>query len=323
MRKWFLLVCLLVILGWPVRAGAQAEPSISLLEIDLWPEFDRPTVLVIYRLTLGAEASLPVDLAIKIPSNAGAPTNPGEPYAVAAKQLDGTLINLAYEIQPGGDWIAVKFTATMPDVQLEYYDPDLVKQDSRRHFEYVWPGGYQINALILQVKQPVDSSNMIISPGLGFPVTGSEGLTYYSAQVGSLGPDQTYALTLDYQKSNDKLTAESIQIQPSEPLGPNTPGRKTFSNVLSSLGLTGGVAIILGGLGVALIVGAGIWYFASSRKGLPLKPRRRLRGRREEGEVIEAQAAPAGSTVYCHQCGNRAQPGDVFCRTCGTRLRAE
>ncbi|HEX6268955.1 MAG TPA: zinc ribbon domain-containing protein, partial [Anaerolineales bacterium] len=26
---------------------------------------------------------------------------------------------------------------------------------------------------------------------------------------------------------------------------------------------------------------------------------------------------------YCHECGARAQPGDRFCRTCGSRLRVE
>jgi uncharacterized OB-fold protein len=37
----------------------------------------------------------------------------------------------------------------------------------------------------------------------------------------------------------------------------------------------------------------------------------------------QTQQASETSAVYCYQCGKRAQPGDVFCRTCGMRLKAE
>jgi predicted amidophosphoribosyltransferase len=34
-----------------------------------------------------------------------------------------------------------------------------------------------------------------------------------------------------------------------------------------------------------------------------------------------APAADTGKVNFCHQCGERAQSGDKFCRNCGTALK--
>jgi len=34
-------------------------------------------------------------------------------------------------------------------------------------------------------------------------------------------------------------------------------------------------------------------------------------------------AASSRTVIYCHQCGHMANPGDVFCRACGARLRQQ
>ena len=307
MRNWTSLFLVVICLLAPTlaltstHALAQDASRLSLLEIDLWPEYDRPTVLVIYRITLASDTILPVNLTLNIPASAGAPS------AVAAKQLDGTLVNIVYQQQSSGDWATLKFTATMPEIQVEYYDPGLVKQGEARHFAFSWPGGYQVDSLAVQVQQPVDGSNMRITPSLGNGSLGNEGLTYYSAQVGTLSTNQTFDLTLDYQKTSDILSINSIQVQPSQTLGPNTAGRKTL-NIPT---------IVLASLGVALIAGGAIWYFLSGRKDLQ-PSRRRFRSLQSE-----APEDAAGGVIYCHQCGNRASSGDSFCRVCGTRLRAE
>jgi hypothetical protein len=307
MRKWTSLFLAVICLLAPTlaltstRALAQDASRLSLLEIDLWPEYDRPTVLVIYRITLASDTTLPVNLTLKIPASAGAP------FAVAARQLDGILVNIVYEQQSSGDWATIKFTATMPEIRVEYYDPGLVKQGEARHFAFSWPGGFQVDSLAVQVQQPVDSSNMRINPSLGNGSLGNEGLTYYSAQVGPLSTNQTFDLALDYQKTSDILTFNSIQVKPSQPLGPNTAGRKTL-NIPT---------IILASLGVALIAGGAIWYFLSGRKDM--RPSRR----RFRSLQSESPEDAAGGVIYCHQCGNRASSGDSFCRVCGTRLRAE
>lgn len=301
MLKRFLALFLLLACLTPRSVLAQEELRLPSVEVDLWPEYDRPNVLVIYRLTLPSSASLPQALHLRIPTSA-------EINAVAVRQTDGNLFTIPYEPQVAGDYTEISFQATLPDVQIEYYDPGLVKEGSSRHFEYTWPGDYAVESMEVQVQQPVDATDMRISPNLGNGVTAGNGLTYYTAEVGSLDAGQTFSITFDYNKPNDVLSYTTQQLEASGPISDTTAGI-SFTTILPW---------VLGILGVVLIAGGGIWYWQSGRE--PAQIKRRTRRKPSAGPET-APPVQEGAYVYCHQCGKRAAPGDRFCRTCGTQLR--
>lgn len=307
MRIKFLTLLLILLAGFHFyRARAQTELRLSSLEVALWSEYDRPTVLVIYRITLPPTISLPVDLSLRIPAAAG------EPSAVAVRQMTAEgqsgLFTIPHERQVTGEWGVISLTATAPEIQLEYYDPGLAKQGESRQFEYRWPGDYTVDSLVVEVQQPVGASDMLISPASGAGVKRNDGLTYYRNEVGSLQARQTFSLSISYNKSDDELSATSLQVQPSEPVTSVTPGQ----NILMAA-----LPWVVGLLGVLLIIGGGLWYYNSMRESREEKPRRRRRA----AELAEEEEAEGH--VYCHNCGKRASVGDRFCRTCGTKLRVE
>lgn len=312
-RKTSLFVFLSIIailssaIGMPVQA--QGAITFSALEVDLWPEYDRPSVLVIYRITLASTVSLPVDLSLRIPAVSG------DPHAVAVRQLDGGLFSVAYDRQVVGEWAEISFTATMPEVQIEYYDPRLTIQEEARQFEFTWPGDYTVDAMTVQIQQPIGASDLRTTPGLGSGIAGQDGLVYYNSQVGAMPADQTFIITVNYNKSGSGLSAENLVVQPSAPVeGSSTDWRGQLMSFLPW-----GLAI----LGIVLIVGGGLWYWQSGKRQEERpQPRRR---RRVSSDSPEMRAAPSttGGEVYCHQCGRRAGPGDRFCRACGTKLRIE
>jgi hypothetical protein len=302
------ILSLLFAISFLMPARAQGEVKLSSLGVDLWPEYDKPTVLVIYHITLPASITLPVDLSFRIPAAAG------EPSAVAVRQMTAegqpSLFTIPYKRQVNGEWGVISLTATMPEVQLEYYDPGLVKQDEARQFEYRWPGDYAVDSLNVQVQQPVGASEMSLSPASGAAITGNDGLAYFKKDVGALKAGQAFSLKVNYKKSGDELSAASLQIQPSAPVTSITPGQNTVMSILPWL---------LGALGLALIGGGGAWYYFSGRKKQEngsRPPRRRRSAAQAEPEEVEG-------FIYCHQCGKRASPGDRFCRTCGSKLRVE
>jgi hypothetical protein len=307
MRRFSLALMMIALIACTplMPAFAQSEVKLSNMEVDLWPEYDRPNVLVIYRITLPPTTALPVDLSFRIPAAAG------EPSAVATRQTTAEggagLFTIPYERQVVGDWGVISLTATMPELQLEYYDPGLVKEGQARQYEYHWPGDYAVDMLKLQVQQPLGASDMSISPASGQGVSGGDGLVYYNKEVGSLTSGQTFGLTITYKKTTDDLTATNLQVQPSAPVSV-TPERSDLLLVLPWA---------LGGLGVALIVGGVVWYLQSGKGKKEDRPKRR----RQPAALKEADGT--GAYIYCHQCGKRASPGDVFCRMCGTKLRSE
>ena len=296
-------VLLLFILTFPIGVNAQEIVTLSSLEVDLWPEYDRPNVLVIYHATIPPEISLPVEVTFRIPVEAG------NPNAVAVRQVDGSLISVAYDRQVNGEWGLITFTATSPQVQLEYYDPSLEKDSEQRHFEYTWPADYAVQNMAIQAQQPVGAEDVRFSPSMNSSFTGQDGMVYYATEVGSLGTGETYTIAMDYAKANDILSVEQFEVQPSANLEPS--GQTDWLSFLPW---------VLGLLGIALIAGGGFWYWRQSKGEEPGTQRHRRR------RAIHPGTEAASSTeegIYCHHCGKRASSNDKFCRSCGTRLRTE
>jgi hypothetical protein len=285
-------------------AQAQDTPSFETLTIDLWPEYDRPNMLVIYKGELSPEVSLPAEVTLRMPVEAGAPA------VVAVGPDANSVADAVFETQVMGEWIEVSFIATTPVIQFEYYDPRLIKDGALRSFDFKWPGDYRVNKLMLQAQQPLGATNLTVSPLMGRMVQDQVGFSYDIIDVGQLAQGETFALGLSYEKESDALSVESLQIQPSATI---TPGS---SNLFS---LDQPWIWFLIALGLVLIGGGGYWYWRTGQD--EAQPQKKRRQRRSAGS--SQSGVPEGKTVYCHQCGKRAQQGDVFCRTCGTRLRSD
>ncbi|RPI34567.1 MAG: hypothetical protein EHM70_02440 [Chloroflexota bacterium] len=304
MRNWISSLLLIAALLATAPANAQENIKISSLKVDLWPEYDRPSMLVIYRFSLSSDTTLPAQIALSIPTQAGDPT------AVAVGQSEELVADVPFNRQVQGEWTEISFTATFPVVQFEYYDPRLTFQEDQRHYEYQWPGDYAVDFMVVEIQQPLDASNVSISPSFGNGETRSDGMVYYTKQVGELDAGQQFSFSLNYSKSSEVLSITGLEVQPSKPLTSDTPGRVQPESLLPW---------ILGIAGIALAVGGGVWYWQSSRQETPTPARRR---RRSTSPAVPSKATPEAG-IYCHHCGKRANPGDRFCRSCGARLRLE
>ncbi|RME89020.1 MAG: zinc ribbon domain-containing protein [Anaerolineae bacterium] len=301
MRIWLTAILLLGLLLLPMAAQAQGQVRIASLEVNLWPEYDKPEMLVIYYLALPADLEYPLTLTLRVPSSVK------RPHVVAIGDAPDTVSDLGveYSVNQEGEWTNVVITVTAPFIQLEYYDPGLKKDGDSRHFVYEWPGDYAVDDFGVRVQQPAGAENLQTDPPLENVVVEQDTLTYHFASFGSLQAGEPFNLELSYQKGNDTLTVSTLQVQPGTPLGESAGGRFSLNRYLPW---------ILGGVGIALILGGGLYFWQSSR---PAPSKRKRHATRREAVVSDGEA------IYCHQCGKRAQPGDRFCRACGTRLRRD
>jgi len=303
LHKKIILIILIILFVSIPSAGAQESPSLESLAIDLWPEYDKPGVLVIYKAVLSPEVTLPAEITLRIPVEAGAP------FAVAVGPDPSSVSDVVYDTQVMGDWLDVSFIATTPVIQFEYYDPLLVKEGSLRTFDYTWPGDYAVNSLNLQVQHPLGSSNLSVMPTAGRVVQNSDGFTYNIIEVGALSEGALFDIGISYQKETDALSIESLEILPSATITPGTS---------SLLNLDQWWIWLLGILGIVLIGGGGFWYWRMGRQETTSRKRRHRKPPEKDTAAISSESA-----IYCHQCGKRAGPSDQFCRSCGTRLRIE
>ncbi len=292
---------ILLVVGSSQGSAQGATAPIDHLEVDLWPEFDQPAMLVIYRFELAADTPLPARIALPVPA-ASAP-----PHAVAWQDADGGLFDADFTSERAGDWQIVEIE--LPESrsgQLEYY-ADLDFAGTTRSFLFEWPSGFELGGLSYKVQEPVAATELVVSPAPDGEGQGDYGLNYLTAEMGAQPVDSSPVISVTYQKANPALSIESLQPLGQQPLGQISAPvnvQTDSPNILPWL---------LGAAGIALLGGGG-YYFVSRRRPAPQREPRR-RGKRSTDVELEA------STVYCHNCGAAAGISDVYCRQCGTQLR--
>jgi hypothetical protein len=300
-KRLFAFGLIVVAILIPISVQAQNEIELSKMVINIWPEYDRPGVLVFYRISLASQNSLPATLSIRIPKAAE------EPFNVAMKDVDGRLDSLRFTSSKEGDWVKVTFTTPVPEVQFEYYDPSIVATNDIHEYQYNWPGDYTIASLVLNVQQPLAAEQLQIQPAMGTGQVNQDGFTYFESVVGEVKAGVTFSINMKYKKTGSDLSAPSQAVAPVEPINTNTIGWQTLNEVLP---------YFLSGLGLFLIITGGYWYWRSG-KTITMAFRKRYSINRNK----EADIEPV--VVFCHSCGRKAVSGDVFCRSCGTKLRVE
>ncbi len=295
MRKVILLFSLWIILVAPFSVRAEGKLQLSLVSVDIWPEYDRPAVLLIYHITLAPDTIFPATLSLRVPLGA-------EINAVAVIDENGNLINAPYDTTIQSPWSVVNIKTTSPQLQVEYYTA-LVKDGITRHIVFNWTGDYAVDKMEINFLRPLGADSPTISLPPIDTSPGQNGLTNYRVEATNLMPDKSFSLTIDYQRQTDVLSISSFPVQAASTPGPDTPGHVSMTGILPW---------VLAGIGLLLIV-AGIAGFVTWQRGSQVSTPVKKEGHhtRERKEEF----------IYCHQCGKRAEPGDVFCRTCGSRLK--
>jgi hypothetical protein len=190
-----------------LASSATAQVRLEGLEIRLWPEYDRPSVLVILDATLAADTALPAIVPLPMPTAVGAP------HAVAKKGPSGSLLVAQYTVEAADDWSTVKIITDLLAVHLEYYAP-LANADSQRRFRFFWPAGTPISRLSYEVLHPMGATNMSVTPAAD-RVVEADGLTFYQADLGARPGGESFSLTLTYAKQTATLSSPAAQAAPS------------------------------------------------------------------------------------------------------------
>ena len=283
-------------------AAPQSEIVLSSLGIDLWPDYDRPGVLVIYRATIAADVPLPTRLVFRIPAAAGLPN------AVAERPAGGQLNTLPYERTVDGETALIDLTASQPIVQLEYYDPAITRDGVARSFAFTWSGDFEVQDFGISLQQPALARNFTTVPEAISAAASVDGLTYHTLSRAGVKVGETVEIQASYEKASDQLSVETI-APVAAPVPTPAPGNDAASD-----NRTMRMAF------VALFVSA-----AAVVVGLMVRGQRQARSApRSTPTPHTARSDTSGgkATRFCTQCGAGVDGGDRFCRRCGAALKA-
>ncbi|MBI4290487.1 MAG: zinc ribbon domain-containing protein [Betaproteobacteria bacterium] len=294
-----ILIATLAILCVPAFAAAasssaapKGNPRLASLHMEIWPEYDRPAVLVILKGEIASDVGLPAAVSVRIPALSGGPSA----VAVSAT-ASGGLLNAPHEREDAGDHILVKFRTPERFFHVEFYDP-LATRAPARSYTYVLPGDFAAERVDVIVQEPAASSNISVEPKLDASAAGPDGLRYRSGQLGALVPGKQLPIKISYTKTDARTSTEILppkdraSSSPSDlPLAPGTAGSSDPS-----------VWAVIASIGLPLILGAGAGYL--------------LWRRRERASEAQSSSARA-----CAKCGAKATSSDRFCSKCGAVLK--
>ncbi len=207
---WVGVLCVLAIsltamLGLTQPSLAQGGGiSLTTLRVGLWPEYDRPELLVIYWGEVNSPVGFPVTLSLRIPEGV-------EPFVVAAQPgLDAPVDEVPFETALEEGWQVIRFEVHGPLFQFEYYAP-IAREGTRRTPAFTWPGDYSVDALSIELQQPPHSSDLQTTPALPLSeVREEDNLVYLGGQFGPLTAGQEFALEIGYTRDSDELTADLL-----------------------------------------------------------------------------------------------------------------
>jgi hypothetical protein len=303
-------------------AHAQLPTSLSQLTIALWPEFDQPSVLVIYRGTVPEDVSLPAPLSFKLPSSVSAV------HAVAyLDQEQGNLVNIPqYDFSDSGDGKVLSFSTPARSFQFEYYSSAILSlNDNTRNISFSFTPSANVDTLAFELQQPVGTENFNSQPSPSSTEVRQDGLTYDVYDLGGASANETYSLNVSYTRTSDQLSAESLSPANVSPATEQKPVEVGGGGLQDNLGP------MLIGFGIILLFGSlGYWYL-SQRSVVPepagRQPTSRAqRSRRRKPSDVRSPRPSGGDqqlAAYCHRCGAKFREDARFCHVCGAERRAE
>ncbi|NJN80088.1 MAG: hypothetical protein HC797_06255 [Anaerolineales bacterium] len=142
MRKLFLVFVLGILFAFPFSISAQSNVTLYSVNVQLWPEYDQPSMLVIVDFKVAPMTPLPVDLTFRIPDDTNL-------IAVAFESENGDLLNATFE-PPTSNGAWQMFTVTVEQnviYRFEYYQP-LTFRGNERTFSYLWDHSYAVKSFL-------------------------------------------------------------------------------------------------------------------------------------------------------------------------------
>ena len=293
-RLLFLIVLITLIAGtgFSGQSAVTQQVAFDSAHVGIWPERTGQSVFVSMDLMLSSDIPLPQELVLQIPST-----------AVISSLLSvddrGSVQQTAWEEVSGEYWKDIQFTATTSNILIEYTDPTLVFFDQLRTYSFSWNASYSVRDLVISIYQPYGAGDLVTHP----ESDGVEGCCTYILNPGRVSAGASFDVTFHYVKDLENPDYLALSVSPAEPVDENTQGRTILPST---------VVVWMLAVALILILLVGFYYWGFQRRYI-----------KQEGPGADRwlMRRSEQKAIFCPECGSRSQPGDAFCRNCGTELR--
>lgn len=308
-RKTIATFALLLLMGVLQTTLASAQGSAAALEflnVEFWPDFDQPAVLVLLTGELPAEESLPTSITLPIPEEATI-------NAIARIDSEGNMFtDLASDDSVPGQ---LTLTVTEPTFRIEYYLPYESAGDLRE-FAFQWLADLDVNQLLTTFQQPSLATDVALSPEPTRTQNGQFDLLYHEIASQAVPAGIPFNFEASYRMIRPELSAEALAVQPPPATAPSLGVPEQNASSESDFNWLIVLAAVVAVLAFAVV--AWLIYSNQKRNRRVRKPRPTARSQKRRSS---APTSGGSKSKFCHECGQPLDPADKFCRNCGTVVK--
>ncbi len=289
-RQYFFLLFLLTLILPGTGHTQDKVKAIDSLSVEIWPDYDRASVLVLLTGTLLANTKLPASVTLPFPETA-------QLNAIARiDSSDGGMKDDIFSSLASGE-----ITFIIPDFRfrLEYYLPYTI-HNNRRTFDFTWLADLSVDFFQLRVQQPKSAGSLTTVPGTIDVAGGGDGFTYHSFPIQSVPAGQSFSVNVDYTMTKGELSVErSASSGAQETVLPSTSKGKV--GVIWPIGVIVGIVTIM-----VILFG---WKIAARRSEV------------NRPVTQQAKSKSTSPSRFCPNCGSPSGEADRFCSKCGSALK--
>jgi len=290
-QKCFFLILLFTLI-LPAAGYTQGKATaIDSLTVELWPDYDRASALVLLTGALPADTKLPATVTLPIPETA---------QLNAVARIDGSDGQMKDDISSSPVPDGLSFITPDLRFRLEYYLPYAVN-NNQRTCNFSWLAAISVNKFKLKVQRPLFAGQLTTEPVSINIFTGEDGFTYYAFPEQVVQAGQSFSVRIDYTMTKDQLSVERLALPSTGVQKPELPSRaRTGSDVNWLL-----LAVVAGGLIIVIVF---VWKIAIRR------------AESERPITHKADAKKESYSKFCSNCDNPVSGDDKFCSKCGAGL---
>ena len=286
------------------------------LRLSIWPEYDDPRVLIMWRGEMAPRQALPTSITLPLPKGA-------EIVGAGMISEQNELLLHPYEVVPGDTQDSLQLNLPVPRFFLEFYYNPFTASGAEKRFTYTMPTPYPIEVLEVDIQQPLKATSFTLDPTPMEHLTDNQGFTYHQFAYRDIETGRLQTFTISYIKT---VLTPSVPKQQPAPQRPRST-RPLSGNVLVSLGILAGAIFIFAGW-AWLLRGSQprhVPAISSVPQSTPT-PSAFLALLQEDAQDQETtDATPAQPQTrevnFCTHCGHKLLLNDRFCSECGKPIK--
>ncbi|HDH08137.1 MAG TPA: hypothetical protein ENG96_01500 [Gammaproteobacteria bacterium] len=235
--------------------------SIGRMRVAIWPEYDDPSLLVIYDGKFDEGLRFPIKTSFLVPKGAIISD-------ACSLSHEGQHFCQLYKIFDKGAYDEVRLLLPYPNFYLSFHTPAFSEIDRNREFIYQIKANHPIKFMEVDIQQPLRSSAFNITPADNTSLPHAEpviskvkGFNHFSYKLENIERGKEVTFTINYIKDDQK---PSIDIKYSRMEGPKVweSPYKAQENVKAFVYLLAGTGIF----GILAVAGGFIWLRKRRRR---------------------------------------------------------